>query len=117
MPIYLQITRTWRSRVVGNVWFIDNLVQVTQKSTSPPPLCHAAVFPYLETHGKVLPWNPPQFGLPKPVLVKLRDELREKLIEKALAATKPLEVPEARPKERPKDIIWMQDQLPDPFQW
>ena len=29
------------------------------------------------THGAVVPWNPPDFGIPKDVLEELRDELRE----------------------------------------
>ncbi len=41
--------------------------------------------PLSETHGKLLPWDPPEFGIPASVLACMRDELRKTLVDRAIA--------------------------------
>ncbi|KAI1784948.1 hypothetical protein LXA43DRAFT_172747 [Ganoderma leucocontextum] len=79
----------------------------------------ALTFSQPETHGKVLPWDAPQFGIPKSVLTQLRDELREKLVEKAIAVGK-LRSPKVEvtsDEEEYEDILAIHSKIILPFRF
>ncbi|KAI1784940.1 hypothetical protein LXA43DRAFT_172548 [Ganoderma leucocontextum] len=79
----------------------------------------ALMFSQPETHGKVLPWDPPQFGIPKSVLTQLRDELREKLVEKAIAVGK-RRTPKVDTKDEvqyKEDILAIHSEIRLPFRF
>ncbi|KAM5546231.1 hypothetical protein V8D89_000357 [Ganoderma adspersum] len=90
------------------------LTQILNAHFASPGNTEALVFSPIETHGKVLPWDPPQFGIPKAVLTQLRDELCEKLVQEAVEVGK-CSTPEADIDQSPfYDLLAVQGNIPPP---
>ncbi|KAI1783436.1 hypothetical protein LXA43DRAFT_1046777 [Ganoderma leucocontextum] len=119
--VFLDLTRTPIGISGKSCPLCLRLAQLLNAHFSSLGNSEAFVFPHLKTHGKVLPWDPPQFGIPKSVLTQLRDELRRNLVEKAIAVANPPvpEVDTSDEDEHDEDILAIHDKisLPDGFEW